>query len=153
MRHHLLLAATCTALASASVQAQTPRMAPTDSALLARLDAAIEAAVVQGDTLALDTLYAADFTFTHSTGEVDDRVAWLHRSAARPRPFRSRTVDSVTVDMHGPVALTSGRLTVSPSEGRGYVVRYVRLYGKSAGRWELKSHRSVELREQRWGAP
>jgi hypothetical protein len=50
-------------------------MAPADSALLAHLDAAIELAVVRGDTAGLDTLYAADFRFTHSTGDVDGRTA------------------------------------------------------------------------------
>jgi len=135
------------------VRAQTAPTASPDSALLARLDAAIESAVVRGDTVALDTLYAPDFRFTHSTGEVDDRVAWLRRATAMPRPFRGRTVDSVSVEMHGSVALTSGRLTVQPREEPGYVVRYVRLYGRHAGRWKLMSHRSVELREQRSAPP
>jgi hypothetical protein len=146
MRHHLRLAATCAILTSHTLGAQSSPLAPTDSAVVARLDAAIETAVVDGDTVALDTLYASDFRFTHSTGEVDDRAAWLGRAAATPRPFRGRTVDSVTVEMHGTVALTSGRLRVLPSEAAGYVVRYLRLYCKRAGRWQLSSHRSVELR-------
>ena len=49
-----------------SLSAQSP-LPPSDSALLAGLDAAIEMAIVRGDTAALDTLYAPDFRFTHST--------------------------------------------------------------------------------------
>jgi uncharacterized protein DUF4440 len=152
MRHRLLLAAGCGLIVVHPLSAQGSRIAPTDSTLLGRLDAVIETAVVQGDTAALDTLYASDFSFTHSTGDIDDRAAWLRRVAARPRPFRSRTIDSVVVEVHGSVALTSGRLTVVPGDESGYVVRYVRLYLKRNGRWELTSHRSVELRAQRSSA-
>jgi hypothetical protein len=153
VRYSLPLALGCALVDPHPLGAQTSRMALTDSALLARLDAAVETAVVQGDTTALDPLYAGDFSFTHSTGDVDDRVAWLRRAAAKPRPFLSRTVDSVAVEVHGSVALTSGRLTAVPRDGAGYIVRYVRLYVKRKGRWELTSHRSVELRARSSNAP
>jgi Domain of unknown function (DUF4440) len=147
VRRRLLFALSHGLLVVQTASGQTSRVALPDSALLARLDAAIEAAVVRGDTGALDTLYAGDFRFTHSTGEIDDRRAWLQRATATPRPFRNRSVDSVAVEVHGPIALTSGRLTVVPAAESGYVVRYLRLYAKHGKRWELKSHRSIELRE------
>ena len=134
-------------LSAGLLTAQAHRPAPSDSALLARLDATIEAAVVRGDTTALDTLYADDLRFTHSDGEIDGRRTWLERAAASRPLFRRRTVDSVTVELHGPLALTSGRLTVVPVGEPGYVVRFVRLYARQAGRWVLESHRSVELRD------
>lgn len=135
-------------LGPASLSAQALKQVSSDSSLLASLDATIERAVVQGDTAALDTLYSTDFRFTHSTGMADGRTEWLQRAVARPSPFRSRTVDSVAVEIHGSVALTSGRLTVVPSTAPAYIVRYVRLYAKEGTRWKLKSHRSVELRDQ-----
>ena len=143
-----LLPTACGLLSSHLLWAQASRTTSGDSTLLASLDATIERAVVQGDTAALDTLYATDFQFTHSTGMVDGRAEWLRRAVMRPPPFRSRTADSVAVELHGSMALTSGRLAVVPRSAPGYIVRYVRLYAKQGARWELKSHRSVELRAQ-----
>ena len=148
MRGCVLVGAGCMLTGIGSLSAQSPpALAPSDSALLAGLDGEIETAVVQGDTAALDTLYAPDFRFTHSTGTVDGRAEWLRRATAEPKPFQSRTVDSVSVEMHGSTALTSGRLWATPRDGPGYVVRYVRLYVRHGARWQLTSHRSVELRE------
>jgi hypothetical protein len=143
-----LLPAACGLLSSHLLWAQASRTASGDSTLLASLDGTIERAVVQGDTAALDTLYATDFQFTHGTGMVDGRAEWLRRAVMRPPPFRSRTADSVVVELHGSMALTSGRLAVVPRSAPGYIVRYVRLYAKQGARWQLKSHRSVELRAQ-----
>jgi Domain of unknown function (DUF4440) len=145
VRRPLFLVVAHSLIMGSVVAGQSPRAMQSDSTMLAVVDATIEMAVVRGDTGALDTLYAADFRFTHSTGEVDDRRAWLQRAAASPRLFRSRTVDSVAVEVHGPVALTAGQLTVVPLADPAYVVRYVRLYTKQGKRWELKSHRSLEL--------
>ena len=47
---------------------------------------------------------------------------------AEPKPFRSRDINSVSVEVHGFTALTSGRLRATPTDGPAYVVRYVRLY-------------------------
>jgi hypothetical protein len=108
---------------------------------LAGLDSQIESAVVNGDTAALDTLYADDLRFSHFTGTVDGKPGWLHR--ARARTFRQRQVDSVTVDRHGDVALTSGRIAIESSTGERYRIRYVRVYARRLGRWQLIAHRSV----------
>jgi hypothetical protein len=77
MRHRLLLTVGCGVMGAHPARAQTSQMATPDSARLGRLDAAIELAAVRGDTAGLDTLYAADFRFTHSTGDVDGCRAWL----------------------------------------------------------------------------
>src|SRR6476660_2941175 len=82
-------------------------------AALAGLDSQVETAVVNGDTAALDTLYADDLRFSHFTGTVDGKPGRLRQ--ARSRAFRQRRVDSVAVDRHGDVALTSGRIAVESS--------------------------------------
>jgi len=56
MRHRLLLTVGCGLIVAHPARAQTSQMAPTDSALLAGLDAAIELAVVRGDTAGLESL-------------------------------------------------------------------------------------------------
>jgi hypothetical protein len=116
-------------------------------AALAGLDSQVETAVVNGDTAALDTLYADDLRFSHFTGTVDGKPGRLRQ--ARSRAFRQRRVDSVAVDRHGDVALTSGRIAVESSTGERYRLRYVRVYAYRLGRWQLIAHRSVGVDRER----
>jgi hypothetical protein len=110
---------------------------------VAQLDSILETAVLAQDRAALDTLYAADFQFSHGTGEHDTRQTWLLQALATPAPFRSRRVDSVTVEVHPGWAVTTGRLWVeSVAHGR-YAWRYLRVWRLDGRRWQLASHHSV----------
>jgi hypothetical protein len=113
------------------------------AAPVAQLDSILEAAVLTQDRAALDTLYAADFQFSHGTGEHDTRQTWLVQALATPAPFRSRRVDSVSVELHHGWAVTTGRLWVeSVAHGR-YAWRYLRVWRLEGRRWQLASHHSV----------
>ena len=137
-------------LLATPASAQRVPLLPQDS-ILRSLDARIEGAVVHGDLAALDTLYAEDLNFAHFTGTVDGKTAWLRQAQARA--FKQRSVDSVTVDRHGDVALTSGRLAVEAAQGARYVLRFVRLYVRRQGRWQLVAHRSVGVEQRPSGKP
>ena len=61
----------------------------------------------------------------------------------------TRDVDSVEVEVHGNVALTTGRIHVVREGGvtrwQNYTIRYVRLYARQgkAARWLLVTHHST----------
>jgi ketosteroid isomerase-like protein len=122
-----------------------------DSAAIASLERRTENAVVARDIAFLDSAYTSDFRFKHSTGDLDTRAEWI-ASVQRSR-FASRQVDSLDVEVHGDVALTTGRLHVrrSPADPgwakdprwREYTVRYARVYVRRAGRWRLLTHHST----------
>jgi hypothetical protein len=122
-----------------------------DSALVAALEQRIEDAVVARRLAVLDGAYAPGFRFKHSTGELERRAEWL-ASVARAR-FTSRQVDSLDVEVHGDVALTTGRLHVRRAPGdpewatspewREYTVRYARVYQKRGSGWRLLTHHST----------
>ena len=124
---------------------------PPDSTAIAALEQRIENAVVAREIAFLDSAYTPDFRFKHSTGDVDTRGEWI-ASVQRSR-FASRQVDSLDVEVHGDVALTTGRLHVrrSPDDSswardprwREYTVRYARVYVRRAGRWHLLTHHST----------
>ena len=150
------------ALASAAVVGScTSRVAETaadgqsttsaDSATVAALEQRVDNAVVAREVAFLDSVYTSDFRFKHSTGDLDTRAAWI-ASVQRSR-FLSRQVDSLDVEVHEDVALTTGRLHVrrSPDDPgwasdprwREYTVRYARVYVRRAGRWRLLTHHST----------
>jgi Domain of unknown function (DUF4440) len=119
----------------------------------------MEAAVVKGDVKFLDTILPPDFRFTHGDGwtsggepiRVDTKETWL--AAVAKRPYLTRDLGPVAVELHGDIALTYGRYkmrqTSSPN-GPETSVWFERVYAKRNGRWMYVSHRTVHgpLREE-----
>ena len=115
----------------------------------------IEVAATRGDVAFLDRAIAEDFTFTHGdawrTGgapsRVDTKKSWI--GTVTQGVFVSRQVGSQQVELHGTVAITTGRIDVKlkpPLLNSGkaeYSVWFVRVYRAKASGWELVSHRTV----------
>jgi ketosteroid isomerase-like protein len=142
----IALLAVLTALFPGALVAQGARAASrADSLALAGLEARVEAAVVRHDVAFLGGVYAPDFRFKHSTGLLQNREQWL--TALARTPYVSREVDSLDVEVHGDVALTTGRVHVRSAtddpKWREYTVRYARVYARQGGRWRLLTHHST----------
>jgi ketosteroid isomerase-like protein len=117
-----------------------------DSAAIAALEQRVETAVARGDAAFLESVYAPSFRFRHSTGMLEDRAMRMTALRRGPAPnaprVTARTVDSLEVEVHGDVALTTGRIWVQ-REGSDYTVRYARVYVRRDGRWQLLTHHST----------
>lgn len=125
-----------------------------DSAEIAAIEQRREDASISGDVTFLERLYSPSFRFTHFGGRSESREEVLSAMRERLRSgvvpavrTLSRKIDSLNVEVHGDVALTSGRIHVRREGGdpsqREYVVRYVRVYGRSKDGWQLLTHRTV----------
>src|SRR3954463_10065517 len=113
----------------------------------------MEAAVVRGDVAYLSRILPDDFTFTHGDGwttggapiRVDTKSSWLE--SVGKKPYLSRDLDSVKVEMHGDIAITYGRYVAknrNASAGREqFSVWFERVYAKRDGQWQYVSHRTV----------
>lgn len=122
-----------------------------DSARVAALEQRVEDAVVGRRLAVLDSVYSPDFRFKHSTGEAETRGEWL--AAVRRSRYASRRIDSLDVELHGDIALTTGRLHVrrapddpdwsAAPEWRDYTIRYARVYVRRSGRWSMLTHHST----------
>lgn len=136
----------------AAVRPLTAQAPPdADSAAIVALEHRIEAAVVERNAAFLDSVYAPTFRFKHSTGDLEDRA---RRMSSLSRPLRpgqprmlSRKLDSLDVEVHGDIALTTGRIRVNREhadpEQREYVIRYARIYVRRNGRWQQLTHHST----------
>jgi ketosteroid isomerase-like protein len=136
------------------VRAQSAPGAAGDSATIAALEKRVETAVAKRDAAFLDSVYAPSFRFKHSTGTIESRAGRLtamRRPLAANAPGRtlSRTVDSIDVEVHGNLALVTGRIHVVRDGGdprwQNYTIRYARVYARATeqGPWLLLTHHST----------
>jgi ketosteroid isomerase-like protein len=114
----------------------------------------MEEAVVRGDVKFLDRICASDFSFTHGDGwtsggkplRVENRVQWL--ASVAKRPYVSRDLEQVQVELHGDIAITYGmyrakyRAPADPTR-TGFTVWFERVYARRNGQWQYVSHRTV----------
>jgi len=114
----------------------------------------MEAAVVRGDVKFLDRICASDFSFTHGDGwtsggqplRVENRSQWL--ASVSKRPYLSRELGQVQVELHGDIAITYGmyraRFSAPADPQRAdFTVWFERVYARRNGRWQYVSHRTV----------
>ncbi len=134
----------------------TPGAAETSAiADVLAFEKATEAAVVRGDTAALERALAPTFLFTHGDGwvdggpplKVDTKASWIDYVRKQPAPYIYRELDSVQVELHGDVAITVGRYFYLPQSNGApnhSQVWFERVYAKRNGQWQQLSHRTVK---------
>ena len=121
------------------------------------LEQKIEDAIVHGDVAFVDRVTPADFSFVHGDGWThggrplmsDDKAAFLKRVA--DKEYLVHDLDQVKVELHGDVAITSGRyvsLFVPANRNASAPARlnsiwFERVYAKRNGQWQFLSHRTV----------
>jgi hypothetical protein len=128
-----------------------------DAGEVITLEQKIEDAIVRGDVAFVDRVTATDFSFVHGDGWThggrplmsDDKAAFLKRVA--DKEYLVHDLDQVKVEMHGDVAITSGRyvsLFVPANRNASAPARlnsiwFERVYAKRNGQWQFLSHRTV----------
>jgi ketosteroid isomerase-like protein len=123
-----------------------------DSATIAALELRIEKAVLEYDAKFLESVYAPTFRFKHATGNLETREQRMKSMNSPPVAGATRViardVDSLEVEVHGDVALTTGRIHVRrngpPSPNRDYTIRYARVYVRGPKGWQLLTHHSTQ---------
>jgi hypothetical protein len=81
---------------------------PTDSTALITFNQQLDDNVVSGNIAFLQKGYASDFVFSHGSGRVDGKVSWL--GSVAKGGFIKQRHDSVTVEMHGDIAILRSRV-------------------------------------------
>ncbi len=123
-----------------------------DSAAVAALEQRVEEATMRRNVAFLDSVYAPTFRFKHSTGQLEERAPRLAALRSGTAIVFARDLDSLEVEIHGDVALTTGRIHVrqesTDPKWREYTVRYVRVYIRSGGGLAT-THPSLDRREPR----
>jgi len=107
-------------------------------------------ALVDGDVVALDRIFATEFTYTSTSGEVVSRVAQIQL-------FKSNTLDIVsaagseeTVQIHGKTGIVIGRFDATGSYASkpfDSTERYTSVWVVRDDRWQLVAEQGTLVRE------
>ena len=114
--------------------------------LVDSINRTLDRAVVKKDVAYMQKHYADDFFFYHATGMTDTKQSWIGKNQNPDNIMLSREHDSVTVELHGDIAIVKGTLTVlfpQAANRPGYAVRYIRVFANRKNIWQLISHNST----------
>jgi hypothetical protein len=117
----------------------------TDSSYLVNLNQRVDDRVVEQNTAALDSLYAADFIFSHGSGNIQDKKAWL-ATVGRTK-YNLRRHDSVTAEIHPGIAIIKGKMDIEridKTKTAKYHLKYIRVYALRNKSWQMISHSTTQ---------
>ena len=118
----------------------------TESEIL-QLDREFDRAIRDGDVIVLNRICADSFLFTHGDGVAQPRANFLALVSTGGMRSKTRDVADQQIEMHGDVALVTGRVHVTrdhPDPKRAdYTIWYVRIYACRGGSWQILSNRTT----------
>jgi Domain of unknown function (DUF4440) len=107
------------------------------------------AAMLRADTTALRTMLASDLSYTHTTGEKQDRAAFLQTIGSGQLRYKSIEPSERSVRLlNAAAAVVTGRSRMqveSSGQLRAFSIRYVAVYQHVAGGWQLVVWQSTRL--------
>ena len=115
-----------------------------DSNYLVVLNQQIDDHVVKRNVIALDSLYAPDFVFSHGSGRIEGKAGWLTTVGRANYPLRRH--DSVRAELHPGIAVIKGKMSIEKinnDKTDRYHLRYIRVYAFRDRRWQLISHNTT----------
>jgi ketosteroid isomerase-like protein len=115
-----------------------------DEAVLRRLNDDYVRAFLASDVARYRELLADDFYGVLADGRVIDKAAFLAQ-AAQPPALRDFRVREVVVRLYGDAALVNTRATYLRPDGTPAQTRYVHVYVRRGGRWQIASVQITRL--------
>ena len=122
-----------------------------ESELILTINTQLDEGVVKKDIAFLQKHYADDFVFTHGGGLVEDKSRWIKNVSNPDSKFVSRVHDSTSVELHGDVALVTGKMAIvrkDKDKDVAYGLKYIRVYRKNKNVWQMISHRTTHYWNQ-----
>lgn len=110
------------------------------------LERSLRDAMLSADVSTLDRITASDFVWTHSSGTVDAKPAWLERFRSATSRYTKLDPSGVEVRSYGNVVLVSGYLDmtfVSSSGATELPLRFLRVWNRQGDGWRLVVHNST----------
>ncbi|MCI0338000.1 MAG: nuclear transport factor 2 family protein [Acidobacteria bacterium] len=120
---------------------------PVEQAVL-KLEQEWEDALVKSDVAALERLYADSMIYTHSSGSVDDKAAYIGSIKSGVTKYESMKRDDIKVSVYDDTALVYCHWQVNVT-ARGAKIstnaRYLHVYVKQKGRWQMVAHQATRI--------
>ena len=105
------------------------------------------AAMIAGDTKALDAVLADDLVYTHSTAATETKQEFIDRLSSGLR-YKAITQREQTIRVIGDVALVNGlnRMDVErKGEPITFDIRFLAVYARTGAQWQMRAWQSTRL--------
>ena len=109
------------------------------------------AAVISGDTAKLEQILANDLTYTHSTALVESKTDFLNSIKSGNIKYQAMNHKEVKVSLYGDTAVLRGQSDVKVTlqgQQANLVLRFIAVYIKKDGRWQMTAWQSTRLPQQ-----
>jgi ketosteroid isomerase-like protein len=106
------------------------------------------AAMVAQDIAALEPMLAEELSYTHSTGQAENKAQFLETIRSGRLRYLAFDVKQLDVRRYGDLALLTGRLTAQARAGDQALeldVRFTDAYVDRDGRWQLAAWQSTRV--------
>jgi len=139
--HRLITLVFGLAFSLAAANAETPGQ-------IQALDREWAQACVQADIGKLDQLLSDDLTYTHSSGQTQNKAEFIATVREGKTRYRSIDFQQSSVRIYGNTAVTNNEVRVNLTvDGRDVSVhaRFLHLWAKQNGRWQLAAHQGTRI--------
>jgi len=113
-----------------------------------KLEQQWEDALIKSDAAALEKLYDDSMIYTHSSGSVDNKSAYISNIKSGTTKYQSMKRDDIKVSVYGNTALVSCHWEVHVL-ARGNKVdtnaRYLHVYVKQKDGWKMVAHQATRI--------
>jgi ketosteroid isomerase-like protein len=105
-------------------------------------------ATIHADYSALANVLSEDLTYTHSSGETQNKAQFIASIRSKELQYHSIEFESAEVRDYGNVAITSSHVRVKVTAG-GHDLTvhacFLHVWLKHQGRWQLVAHQATKL--------
>lgn len=112
------------------------------------LDREWAAATTKADTAELNRLLSDDLTYTHSTGQTQNKAEFIASVSRREIQYHSIDVESSSARVYGDIAVVVSHLRIElTSGGRNFTLHagFLDVWAKKNGRWQMVAHQATKL--------
>ncbi|MFO1497797.1 MAG: nuclear transport factor 2 family protein [Verrucomicrobiota bacterium] len=107
-----------------------------------------EDALTRSDISALDKLYDAEITYTHSNGKVDTKSSYLRSIQSGATKYQSMKRDDIKVSVYGQAAVVTCHWevhVVASGNKMDMTGRYLHVYVQQKDGWKMVAHQSTRI--------
>lgn len=107
-------------------------------------------ALLKEDAAKLEQLLADNLQYTRSNGKVETKASYLASFKNKTTSYSLVKRDDIKVQVNGDTAIVSARwkatLQNKPNPPMTTTARYLHVYVKQNGRWQLTAHQTTEIK-------
>lgn len=105
-------------------------------------------ALTRGDIAAVERIMSDDSTYIHSSGEVQNKAAFIGDLKSGKRVYKDLKSDDVQVRVYGNTAVLTGRTdlhVVNSGKDLQFPMRITAVYVNHGGQWQMVTYQSTRL--------